>query len=87
MELARGVAKSFEGQIWHPLEVINYNQELRRSMEYVFGNTLICSNQKIAKSICFDSNLKIRCVTIDGDVYNPSGALEGGFKQSGDCLL
>ena len=50
-------------------------------MDYVFGGSLICSSQKIAKIICFESNIKIRCVTLDGDVYNPTGALEGGFKQ------
>lgn len=56
-------------------------------MRYIFSNFLICKDQKLAKRLCFDKELNIKCVTLDGDTYNPSGALDGGYKGQQDSIL
>jgi structural maintenance of chromosome 2 len=45
------------------------------------------SDQLIAKKVTFDPNVNLKSVTIDGDVYDPSGQLTGGAKtQSAGSL-
>jgi structural maintenance of chromosome 2 len=49
---------------------------------------MICSSDEIAKQICFNqSGPKIKCVTLDGDVYDPSGLLTGGYTNQDKMLL
>jgi structural maintenance of chromosome 2 len=45
-------------------------------------------DKEIAKLVTFDKNVRVRSVTIDGDVYDPAGTLTGGSKsQSGSILV
>ncbi len=56
-------------------------------MEYVFGNTLICTDADTAKRVTFDKNVRTKSVTLEGDVYDPSGTLQGGSKPSSAGIL
>lgn len=56
-------------------------------MKFVFGNTLICSDSYAAKQVTFDKGVKQRTVTLEGDVYDPSGTLSGGSAPSQKPLL
>ena len=56
-------------------------------MEYVFGNTLICTDAETAHRVTFDKNVQTKSITLEGDVYNPSGTLEGGSKPSSAGIL
>lgn len=49
-------------------------------MEFVFGNTLICTDADTAKRVTFDKNVRTKSVTLEGDVYDPFGTLQGGSK-------
>lgn len=48
-------------------------------MEYTFGNTFICANMDVAKKVTFNPRIGRRCVTLDGEVFEPSGTLSGGM--------
>lgn len=53
-------------------------------MAYVFGDTLICDDADSAKLVTFSTQVGgARSVTLDGDVYDPSGTLSGGSAPSG----
>ena len=57
-------------------------------MEYVFGNTLVCADAETAKRVTFDPAVRMKSVTLEGDVYDPSGTLSGGSApQSSGVLL
>ena len=56
-------------------------------MEFVFGNTLICTDADTAKLVTFDKNVRTKSVTLEGDVYDPSGTLQGGSKPSSAGIL
>ncbi|NXC70270.1 SMC2 protein, partial [Anhinga anhinga] len=60
------------------LSLIEYETELQKAMEFVFGTALICNNMDNAKKVTFDKRIKIRTVTFDGDVFDPQGTLHGG---------
>ncbi|PWN31045.1 putative SMC2-chromosome segregation protein [Jaminaea rosea] len=70
------------------LSLVGYDDDVSKAMEYVFGNTLICADAQTAKRVTFDNAVKMKSVTLDGDVYDPAGTLSGGSKpQSGGLLV
>lgn len=56
-------------------------------MEFIFGNVFICKDMNVAKQITFHNRIKKKCVTLDGDVTDPSGTLSGGAPQKGGSML
>ncbi|KAK3112061.1 Structural maintenance of chromosomes protein 2 [Teratosphaeriaceae sp. CCFEE 6253] len=56
-------------------------------MEYVFGNTLVTADAATAKKVTFDPNVRLKSVTVEGDVYDPSGTLSGGSAAQGSGVL
>lgn len=56
-------------------------------MTFVFGNTLICDDAESAKAVTFHPQVGLRSVTIQGDVYDPSGTISGGSAPSSSGLL
>lgn len=56
-------------------------------MEFVFGSTLICADAETAKHVTFDPNVRMKSVTLEGDVYDPSGTLSGGSAPSSSGVL
>lgn len=74
---------SFDFQAGHEnlhlaLSLVEYESELQKAMEYVFGTTLICNNMDNAKKVTFDKRIMTRSVTLDGDTFDPQGTLHGG---------
>ena len=69
------------------LELIGYNDELENAMKYVFGSSFICSDMNSAKQVAFDKNIRTKSVTLDGEVFNPSGLLTGGSSHRGLSIL
>jgi structural maintenance of chromosome 2 len=56
-------------------------------MLFVFGGTFICEDAATAKKVTFHDAIRTRSVTLDGDVYDPSGSLSGGSAPSGNRTL
>ena len=56
-------------------------------MEYVFGSTFICADAQTAKLVTFNPAVRMRCVTVEGDVYDPSGTLSGGSSPNSSGIL
>ncbi|KAJ3092417.1 Structural maintenance of chromosomes protein 2 [Quaeritorhiza haematococci] len=69
------------------LHLIGYEEEVLAAMQYVFGMTLICKDPTSAKKVTFHPNIKMRSVTLDGDIYDPSGSLSGGSKPNSSGVL
>ena len=60
------------------LSLVGYEAELVRAMEFVFGNTFICSDMDCAKQVTFNESILKKSVTLDGDSFDPAGTLTGG---------
>lgn len=57
-------------------------------MQYVFGDSFVCHDNETAKKLAFDPRVGKQCVTLEGDVYSPSGTLSGGSSSNqGQDLL
>ena len=67
---------------------MGYDKEVNAAMEYVFGSTLVCADPETAKKVTFDPAIRMKSVTLEGDVYDPAGTLSGGSApQSSGVLL
>jgi structural maintenance of chromosome 2 len=69
------------------LTLIGYDDELQPAMEYIFGNTLICQDATTAKRVTFDNKVRMKSVTLDGDIYDPFGTLSGGSRPNSSSVL
>ena len=69
------------------LSLIGYDDEVSSAMDYVFGTTLICHDADTAKKVTFDPSVRLKSVTLEGDVYDPSGTLSGGSSPNSSGVL
>ena len=60
---------------------------MAKAIAYVFGDTLICDNAETAKLVTFADAVLTRSVTLDGDVYDPTGTLSGGSAPNSTRIL
>ncbi|KAG0201861.1 Structural maintenance of chromosomes protein 2 [Mortierella sp. GBA30] len=75
------------GKVSLALTLIGYDEHLETAMTYIFGNTLICTDAESAKKVTFHQDVRMKSVTFDGDVYDPSGTLQGGSRPTGGGIL
>jgi len=87
VENAKRIARKAGGSAQLALELVGYDTEVSRAMEYVFGSTLICDTSDVAKAVAFDPSVKNRTVTLEGDDYNPAGTLTGGSNTNLGVIL
>lgn len=69
------------------ISLINYDKNLEEVMKYVFGDTLICTDLDTANKVTFAKNVSKRSVTLEGDIFDPSGTLSGGSAQTSSTVL
>ncbi|KAL8710578.1 MAG: hypothetical protein Q9220_004802 [cf. Caloplaca sp. 1 TL-2023] len=79
--------KMAPGKVDLALSLIGYDHEVAAAMEYVFGSTLICQDAETAKRVTFDPSVRMKSVTLEGDVYDPSGTLSGGSSPNSSGML
>ena len=75
------------GKVDLSLSLIGYEDEVAAAMEYVFGSTLVCDDAETAKKVTFDPAVRMKSVTLEGDVYDPSGTLSGGSSPNSSGVL
>ncbi|KAJ8536666.1 hypothetical protein K7X08_035067 [Anisodus acutangulus] len=69
------------------ISLLGYDEELKSAMEYVFGSTFVCKTIDAAREVAFSREVGIPSVTLEGDIFQPSGLLTGGSRRGGGDLL
>uniref|UniRef100_A0A1Y1M3E5 Structural maintenance of chromosomes protein n=1 Tax=Photinus pyralis TaxID=7054 RepID=A0A1Y1M3E5_PHOPY len=69
------------------LSLISYDRQLQAAMEFVFGYAFIGKDLNIARQVTFHDQIRRKCVTLEGDVTDPSGILSGGARHKGPSIL
>ncbi|KAK9447758.1 RecF/RecN/SMC [Limtongia smithiae] len=83
-----GAAKSVApGKVNLALSLVGYDEEVSRAMEFVFGSTLVCADADTAKNVTFDPRIRMKSVTLQGDMYDPNGTLSGGSAPTSSGIL
>jgi structural maintenance of chromosome 2 len=76
------------GKVRLALSLVGYPEDVANAMTFVFGDTLVCDDAESAKLVTFSPQVGgVRSVTLEGDVYDPSGTLSGGSAPSGSGTL
>ncbi len=63
------------GVIGYAIELVDFDEDVRKAFEYVFGDTLVVETYDDARRIGFKGQ---RIVTLDGDLIEASGLVTGG---------
>ncbi|MEW6619484.1 MAG: chromosome segregation protein SMC [bacterium] len=82
--------KSFnsEGVIGWALELINYDKKFQPAFEYLLGNVLVAKDLPTATKIIKNSSQHLRIATLDGELIDSNGIIQGGLpKISGESLI
>ena len=69
------------------INLIKFDSQYYPTMQFIFGNTLICNTSEIAKKLAYHPNIRTKCVNLEGDIYDPSGSLTGGSNIRQDSIL
>ena len=59
------------------LKKLNFDEELRKVYQHIFGRTLICRDMEVAGRIAKEQDCD--CITMEGDQTSRRGTLTGGF--------
>eukprot|EP00957_Ditylum_brightwellii_P091740 6985139-Ditylum_brightwellii.AAC.1 len=70
---AASIAEKMGSTSFPAIELVGFDEEVRSAIEYVFGSTLVVDGVDAANKIC--DATKTRTVTLEGDVYDPSGTI------------
>eukprot|EP00897_Mesotaenium_endlicherianum_P005690 jgi/Mesen1/5149/ME000255S04119 len=69
------------------LSLVEYDSDVEAAMAYVFGGHFVCKDSATAQKVAFHPDILTPCVTLEGDVFSPSGLLTGGSRSKGGVLL
>lgn len=75
------------GKVELALDLIGYEEEVTKAMEYIFGTSLICKDADTARKVTFNPKIRTKSITLSGDIYDPAGTLSGGSKSNSSSLL
>ncbi|OXG15252.1 nuclear condensin complex protein [Cryptococcus neoformans Tu401-1] len=75
------------GKVNLALDLVGYPEDVAAAMAYVFGRTFICADKRTAEAITFNKSIAVKSVTVEGDVYDPSGTLSGGSAPNSGGVL
>jgi len=79
VDRAQDIASQFNVKAVPAIDLVGFDEEVRNAMEYVFGSSIVVDNGHAADEIC--STTKTRTVTLEGDVYDPTGTISGGSRN------
>ncbi|KAK8961144.1 Structural maintenance of chromosomes protein 2-1 [Platanthera guangdongensis] len=69
------------------LHLVGYEDDVESAMAYVFGSTFVCRCTDAAKEVAFNRDISTTSVTLEGDIFQPSGLLTGGSRKGGGEIL
>ncbi|KAF8966105.1 condensin complex subunit SMC2 [Flammula alnicola] len=75
------------GKVRTALSLVGYENDVSKAIAYIFSDTLICDDAETAKKVTFSRDVNVRSVTLEGDVYDPSGTLSGGSAPNSQKTL
>ncbi|GET85771.1 structural maintenance of chromosome, putative [Leishmania tarentolae] len=56
-------------------------QQLNALADFVFGNFLVCSSLRLAQELAYSPSVKVKAVTVEGEVAEPNGLMTGGSTR------
>jgi structural maintenance of chromosome 1 len=60
------------------IDTIDFDNSLERAMSYACGSSIVCDSLETAKNVCFQRNIQVKAVTLEGYVIHKGGLMTGG---------
>ncbi|XP_046750983.1 structural maintenance of chromosomes protein 2 [Diprion similis] len=76
-----------KGNVQTALSLIDYPPEVAKAMNWIFGQIFVCKDMETAQKVTFHERIMKKCVTLEGDVFDPAGTLSGGASSKTGSLL
>lgn len=73
--------KGFDGVVGFAMDLIEVEGAYRPALEHLMGDLLVVESYQVGKSIA-RSSFRGPVVTLEGDVFQPTGAVSGGRSRS-----
>lgn len=70
-----------KGKAKMAMDLIKFNPNVERSIRYAFQDVIVCEDSETAKKLAYDPYLNMKTVTVEGDIYHPTGVLTGGYTS------
>jgi len=65
--------------------LVECDTDMRPAIDHVFGASFVCKDREAARLVC--EKLRLKSVTLEGDLYDPQGTLTGGSRPRGSASL
>jgi structural maintenance of chromosome 2 len=72
-------------KVFLAVDLLEFEADVASAMHYVFGTALVCNDKDAARNVC--DRLGLKTVTLEGDLYDPSGTLTGGSRHATDTSV
>lgn len=76
----RAAAELSRGTCVPALSCVTFAEDVRPAVEFALGSVFVCPDAATARAVCYHKDVNRTVVTYDGDVFDPSGTLEGGTR-------
>eukprot|EP00659_Diplonema_papillatum_P010096 gene10096-15518_t len=86
-ETAARAAESVGGTATLALDVLGYPEDVKNAMRFVFGRKFLCTDLDSATKVTFHKDVRQVAVTLDGEVVQPGGIMQGGSTRELDKTL
>ena len=64
---------------------LEFPEEVERAVRFVFGNAMVADDTDLIRT--YQERERVRCVTLDGDVFTGKGVVSGGVRRDGILML
>ncbi len=68
-------------------DFVRADEKIRPAVQFLLGQVLVSDTLKHAYEAAKKAEMRVRIVTLDGDVVSPGGSMSGGQKQQGRSFL
>ncbi|KAJ3036857.1 Structural maintenance of chromosomes protein 1 [Rhizophlyctis rosea] len=65
------------------IDVIQYDDQYQRALEYACNNALVCDTNEIARHIVYEKRQEVKAVSLDGTIIHKTGMITGGTYGDG----
>ncbi|GFR44483.1 hypothetical protein Agub_g5746 [Astrephomene gubernaculifera] len=86
-ELVEAAHRLSGGKARPAVDFLQFDPRFAPAVHYAFGNVFICQDGGTARKLAFSREVHVRCVSLEGDDFNPAGTLTGGSRGNRACLL
>ncbi|OWB78663.1 hypothetical protein B5S32_g2863 [[Candida] boidinii] len=64
------------------IDVVDYEPEYEKAIQYVCSNSVICDDMNLAKQLRWERNIEVKAVTLQGFLIHKSGLMTGGSTRN-----